>query len=461
MQLLILIDLSMNASPQDRLIVTQHQSLFKPRESGDSPDPSRDHAVASVAKRLSCVLGMLNSLQQVKANKGSAGVDGTTVGGITDYLKQHWLAIREQLLSGTYEPKPVRRVEIPKPDGGMRKLGIPTVLDRLIQQAVMQVLQRQWDSTFSDHSYGFRPGRSAHQAVAQAQQYIAAGYDWVIDLDLEKFFDRVNHDKLMGQIAKRVEDKRLLKLIRAFLNAGVMENGLVSPSVEGTPQGGPLSPLLSNVVLDELDRELERRGHRYIRYADDSNIYVRSERAGQRVMESITRFITQKLKLKVNESKSAVARPQERKFLGFSFSAGPEVKRTIAPKALERFKHRIREVTLRAKGVSLETTIAELASYLRGWRSHFWLLRNARGAGVLDPLGPAPAASRYVAAMENTTPSPSGSTSTGGSPATGQQHGRQRTRPLVSGSGQGPLCWAFQCLLQIAWTSDVDRWMLA
>jgi RNA-directed DNA polymerase len=311
------------------------------------------------------------ALQQVKANKGSAGVDGTTVGGITDYLKQHWPAIREQLLSGTYEPKPVRRVEIPKPDGGVRKLGIPTVLDRLIQQAVMQVLQRQWDSTFSDHSYGFRPGRSAHQAVAQAQQYIAAGYGWVIDLDLEKFFDRVNHDKLMGQIAKRVEDKRLLKLIRAFLNAGVMENGLVSPSVEGTPQGGPLSPLLSNVVLDELDRELERRGHRYVRYADDSNIYVRSERAGQRVMESITRFITQKLKLKVNESKSAVARPQERKFLGFSFSAGPEVKRTIAPKALERFKHRIREVTLRAKGVSLETTIAELASYLRGWRSYF------------------------------------------------------------------------------------------
>lgn len=263
------------------------------------------------------------ALRQVKGNKGSAGVDGMTVGGLTGYLKQHWPTIREQLLNGTYVPQPVRGVDIAKPDGGVRKLGIPTVLDRFIQQAVMQVLQRRWDRTFSDHSYGFRPGRSAHQAVAQAQQYIAEGYGWVVDLDLEKFFDRVNHDKLMGQVAQRVADKRLLKLIRAFLNAGVMENGLVSPSVEGTPQGGPLSPLLSNLVLDELDRELERRGHRFVRYADDGNIYVRSERAGQRVMESITRFITHRLKLKVNEAKSAVARPQERKFLGFSFTVGP------------------------------------------------------------------------------------------------------------------------------------------
>ena len=311
------------------------------------------------------------ALRQVKANKGSPGVDGMTVGGITDYLKQHWLAIRERLLNGTYEPKPVKRVEIPKPDGGVRMLGIPSVLDRFIQQAVMQVLQRQWDRTFSDHSYGFRPGRSAHQAVAQAQQYIVEGRGWCVDLDLEKFFDRVNHDKLMGEIAKRIEDKRLLKLIRAFLNAGVMENGLVSPSVEGTPQGGPLSPLLSNLVLDELDRELERRGHRFVRYADDCNIYVRSERAGQRVMESITRFITHNLKLKVNEAKSAVARPQERKFLGFSFTAGPEAKRVIAPKALDRFRRRIREITRRAKGVSIEATMAELAPYMRGWRSYF------------------------------------------------------------------------------------------
>jgi RNA-directed DNA polymerase len=339
-----------------------------PRAASESEHPARtDRLMEEVCEPEN----LKEALRQVKANKGSAGIDRMTVGQLADYLKQHWPAIREQLLSGTYEPKPVRRVEIPKPDGGVRKLGIPTVLDRFIQQAVMQVLQRRWDPNFSNHSYGFRPGRSAHQAVAQAQQYIAEGYGWVVDFDLEKFFDRVQHDKLMGQIAKRVEDKRLLKLIRAFLNAGVLENGLVSPSVEGTPQGGPLSPLLSNLVLDELDRELERRGLRFVRYADDSNIYVRSERAGQRVMESVKRFITKKLKLKVNESKSAVARPQHRKFLGFSFSDGPEVKRIIAPKALDRFKRRIREITRRAKGVSIDETIAELAPYMRGWRSYF------------------------------------------------------------------------------------------
>src|SRR6201986_2849346 len=322
------------------------------------------------------------ALLRVKANKGGAGIDRMTVDGIADYLKQHWPAIREQLLSGTYQPKPVRRVEIPKPDGGVRKLGIPTVLDRFIQQAVMQVLQRQWDPTFSDHSYGFRPGRSAHQAVAQAQRYIAEGHSWCVDLDLEKFFDRVNHDKLMGKIAKRVGDKRLLKLIRAFLNAGVMENGLVSPSVEGTPQGGPLSPMLSNLVLDELDRELERRGHRFVRYADDSNIYVRSQPAGQRVMKSVKRFITQKLKLKVNESKSAVAKPQERKFLGFSFTGGKEPKRRIAPKALDRFKERVRELTRRRRE-NFKQMIEKLAVYLRGWQGYFG---NCQTPSVLDDL---------------------------------------------------------------------------
>jgi len=307
-----------------------------------------------------------------------------TVGALPGYLVQHWPVIREQLLSGTYEPKPVKRVEIPKPDGGVRKLGIPTVLDRFVQQAVQQVLQKQWDPAFSEHSYGFRPGRSAKQAVAKAQQYIAEGHCWCVDFDLEKFFDRVNHDKLMGAVAKRVEDRRLLKLIRAFLNAGVMEEGLVSQSVEGTPQGGPLSPLLSNLVLDELDRELERRGHRFVRYADDSNIYVRSERAGQRVMESVKRFITNQLKLKVNESKSAVAKPQERKFLGFSFTGGQELKRKIAPKAISRFRERVREITHRSRGKSMKPVMEELARYIRGWRGYYGFCETPRVLKHLD-----------------------------------------------------------------------------
>jgi RNA-directed DNA polymerase len=311
------------------------------------------------------------ALARVKANKGSPGVDGMTVHELTGYLKQHWPAIREQLQSGTYKPQPVKRVEIPKPDGGIRKLGIPTVLDRFIQQAVMQVLQRRWDRTFSEHSYGFRPGRSAHQAVEAAQRYIAEGYRWCVDLDLEKFFDRVSHDKLMAKIAERISDKRMLKLIRAFLRAGVMEEGLVSPVDEGTPQGGPLSPLLSNIVLNEFDRELERRGLRFARYADDSNIYVRSRRAGERVMESITRFITEKLKLKVNEQKSAVARPWERKFLGFSFTWGKEPKRRLAPKAVSRFKKKVRELTQRTRGVSTERMAEQLTRYLRGWLGYF------------------------------------------------------------------------------------------
>jgi RNA-directed DNA polymerase len=323
------------------------------------------------------------ALKRVKANKGSAGIDRMTVELLPGYLKKHWPEIREQVLSGTYKPQPVLRVEIPKPDGGVRKLGIPVVVDRFLQQAVMQVLQRKWDPTFSEYSYGFRPNRSARQGVAKAQEYIAEGHTWVVDFDLEKFFDRVNHDKLMGLVAKRITDKRVLKLIRAFLKAGVMEKGLVSAIDEGTPQGGPLSPLLSNIVLDELDRELERRGHRFVRYADDSNIYVRSQRAGERVMESITGFITTKLKLKVNSEKSAVARPWERKFLGFSFTAKEPQKRRIAPKSMVRFKERVREITRRTRGVSLQGMIEDLNVYLRGWHGYFGFCQTP---SVLDDL---------------------------------------------------------------------------
>jgi RNA-directed DNA polymerase len=322
--------------------------------------------------------------QQVKANQGSPGVDGMTIERTEGYLKQQWPAIREELLAGRYRPAPVRRVEIPKPDGGVRKLGIPTVVDRLIQQAIGQVLGPRWDPTFNEHSFGFRPGRSCHQAVAKAQAYIDAGYRWVVDIDLEKFFDRVNHDRLMAAIAKRVEDKRLLRLIRAFLSAGVLENGLVSPTDEGAPQGGPLSPLLSNLVLDELDRELEKRGHRFVRYADDCNIYVASERAGQRVMAGVSGFITKRLKLKVNESKSAVARPWARKFLSFSFTGNRQSKRRIAPKALARFKARVRELTRRTRGVSLKRVIGDLGRYLPGWRNYFGFCQTLSVLAGLD-----------------------------------------------------------------------------
>jgi RNA-directed DNA polymerase len=363
---------------QLELAFTEMSRSEAPRDSGAGTEPlmakREAESTASSEQLMEEVCGRKNcqqALARVKSNKGSAGIDGMTVEQLPDYLKQHWPIIREQLLSGTYKPQAVKRVEIPKSDGGIRQLGIPTVLDRFIQQAVMQVLQRSWDQTFSDRSYGFRPGRSAHQAVAKAQEYLAAGYGWVVDLDLEKFFDRVNHDKLMAKLARRISDKRSLKLIRAFLRAGVMEGGLVSPVDEGTPQGGPLSPLLSNIVLDELDRELERRGHRFVRYADDCNIYVRSQRAGERVMKGVSQFITKKLRLKVNEQKSAVARPRQRKFLSFSFTWSREPKRRIAPKAIARFKQRVRELTRRTRGVKVETMVAQLTRYLTGWRGYF------------------------------------------------------------------------------------------
>jgi len=327
---------------------------------------------------------LVQAWKQVRGNKGSPGVDGKTIDETLDDLREHWPAIREQLLRGTYKPQPVRRAEIPKPGGGVRKLGIPSVLDRLIQQAVLQVLQKRWNPTFSEHSYGFRPGRSAHQAVAQAQTYIAEGYQWVVDIDLEKFFDRVNHDLLMARVAERVGDKRLLKLIRAFLTAGVMEDGLVNPVDEGTPQGGPLSPLLSNLVLDDLDRELEQRGHRFCRYADDCNIYVRSQRAGERVMVSVCQFLTKRLRLKVNESKSAVARPDDRKFLGFRLTTGAEPRRLISPQALQRFQVRVRELTSRTRGISIERMIGSLKPYLLGWRSYFGFSQDPLALRNLD-----------------------------------------------------------------------------
>jgi RNA-directed DNA polymerase len=311
------------------------------------------------------------ALAQVKRNKGAPGIDGMTFEDLAPYLKEHWPTIRAQLLDGSYRPQPVRRVEIPKASGGMRPLGIPTVLDRFIQQAVMQVLQAKWDRTFSEASFGFRPGRSAHQAVAKAQAYIASGHDVVVDIDLEKFFDRVNHDILMGLVAKRVSDKRILKLIRGFLTAGMLADGLVSPTEEGTPQGGPLSPLLSNVMLDVLDKELEKRGHCFVRYADDCNIYVRSQRAGERVMASIDRLLAKRLKLKVNNAKSAVAKPRVRKFLGFSFTGGTKPKRRIAPQAIDRFKAKVRELTRRTGGRSLSQVVKELSCYLVGWRGYF------------------------------------------------------------------------------------------
>ncbi len=292
---------------------------------------------------------------------------------LRQHILENWESIKSQILNGTYEPQPVRRVEIPKPDGGVRLLGIPTVTDRLIQQAISQILSKEYDKTFSDQSYGFRPNRSAHDAVRKAKGYIKEGYRWVIDMDLEKFFDKVNHDRLMATLAKRISDKPLLKLIRKYLQAGVMINGVVSSTEEGTPQGGPLSPLLSNIVLDELDKELEERGHKFVRYADDCNIYVKTERAGLRVMASVQRFIEGKLRLKVNEKKSAVDRPWNRKFLGFSFTNHKEPKVRLAKTSLVRMKKKIREITSRKMPYSMEYRIEKLNQYLMGWCGYFAL----------------------------------------------------------------------------------------
>ncbi|MCH7538664.1 MAG: group II intron reverse transcriptase/maturase [Proteobacteria bacterium] len=326
------------------------------------------------------------ALKRVRRNKGSPGVDGMTVDELPAYLKTHWLAIKASLQEGRYQPQAVRRVEIPKPGSTeKRKLGIPCVLDRFIQQAILQVLQRQWDQTFADSSYGFRPGRSAHQAIAKAQSYIKAGYEYVVDIDLEKFFDQVNHDRLMSRLALRIADKRVLKLIRAYLRAGILEHGLVSVPTEGTPQGGPLSPFLSNVVLDELDKELESRGHRYVRYADDCNIYVCSRRAGDRVMESVSKFITRRLKLKVNEGKSAVDMPRNRTFLGYTFTGGKSPnRRKIAAKSIQRFRAEVRRITRRNWSISLEDRIERLSRYITGWRGYYGYCETASVLRDLD-----------------------------------------------------------------------------
>lgn len=349
-----------------------------------NPEPESPSACGRLMEEICERENLKQALKRVRANKGAPGVDGMTVNALPAFLREHWPTVRASLLEGTYRPQPVRRVEIPKPDGGVRKLGIPSALDRFVQQATLQVLQRLWDPTFSDSSYGFRPGRSAHQAVARAQGYIRAGHRWVVDLDLEKFFDRVNHDILMSRVADRIDDRRVLKLIRSFLTAGVLEHGLVGATDEGTPQGGPLSPLLSNLLLDDLDRELERRGLQFVRYADDCNVYVCSERAGQRVMMGLKAFLTRRLKLKVNEAKSAVAPPHTRKFLGFTFSRLDHARRQVAPKALARFKEKVRELTRRTRGTSVEQVIGALKRYLTGWRGYFGFCETPRVLQKLD-----------------------------------------------------------------------------
>jgi len=316
---------------------------------------------------------LLLALKRVERNKGSHGVDKMPVKFLRQHVVENWLTIKKQILEGTYQPQPVRRIEIPKPDGGVRLLGIPTVTDRLIQQAIAQVLSNLYDLNFSNHSYGFRPKRSAHDAIREAKGYIKEGYRWVVDMDLEKFFDKVNHDRLMSTLAKKISDKPLLKLIRRYLQSGVMINGVVYDTDEGTPQGGPLSPLLSNIVLDELDKELEKRGHKFVRYADDCNIYVKTKRAGERVMASIKTFIEKTLRLKVNEKKSAVARPWQRKFLGFSFTSRKEPQVRIAKESIKRMKNKIRELTARKKPFPMEYRIQQLNQYLMGWCGYFAL----------------------------------------------------------------------------------------
>jgi len=340
------------------------------------PFPTRDNGKSDV-RTWEAVFereNMQTALKRVESNKGAAGIDGMSVKGLRGYLKVHWMEVREALESGKYQPSPVRRVEIPKPDEGVRQLGIPTVLDRLVQQAIAQALPPMFEEVFSPHSYGFRPGRSAHQAVQKSQEYIREGYDWVVDIDLEKFFDRVNHDMLMARVARVVKDKRVLKLIRAYLNSGVMVSGVVMETEEGTPQGGPLSRLLSNIMLNDLDRELEGRGHKFVRYADDCNIYVKTQRAGERVLKGVKQYLEKKLKLKVNPKKSKVERATRAKFLGFSFlKRKGEVIIRLANRTKERFMEKMRHLTKRTRSGKMEDIVSEINRYMRGWIAYFRL----------------------------------------------------------------------------------------
>jgi len=351
-----------------------------PAGSGDARLGSSDLMEQACERR-----NLLAALKRVRQNAGSPGIDGMTVEELPGHLRVHWPRLREELLAGRYRPQPVRRVAIPKPGGGERELGIPTVLDRFIQQALLQVLQSLFDPTFSEASYGFRPGRSAHDAVFRAQAYVQEGRSVVVDIDLEKFFDQVNHDMLMGRLAKRIADRRVLRLIRRNLEAGVLANGVVIERHEGTPQGGPLSPLLANVLLDEVDKELERRGHAFVRYADDLNVYVRTQRSGERVMTSLRKLFT-KLKLRVNEAKSKVTRATASKFLGFSFwvAKGRTIRRRVAPQAIARMKERVRELTRRNAGCSLAQMCRPLGRYLRGWKAYFRLADTPRVFADID-----------------------------------------------------------------------------
>ncbi len=324
---------------------------------------------------------LAKAMKRVRQNRGSSGIDGMTVDDLPAYMEQHEDRLRRELLAGTYRPHPVRRKTIPKAGGGERELGIPTVVDRVVQQAILQVLGPRFDAGFSKHSHGFRPKHSAHGAVREAQQYIRQGSTWVVDVDLERFFDRVNHDVLMGKLAKKIADRRMLAVLRRFLDAGIMVNGVVIDREDGTPQGGPLSPLLANVMLDDIDQILEARGHRFVRYADDCNVYVRSRRAGERVMALLRRELA-RLRLRINDAKSAVERPSKRKFLGFTFR-GSRVR--ISYQALEKMKGRVRELTNRNRGAALPTVVRELTEYLRGWRGYFGICEVAASREALDP----------------------------------------------------------------------------